>query len=211
MEPASPFDELTDRYDRWFEANEAVYRAELTALDRLVSPPGFGLEIGVGTGRFADPLGLEIGLDPSVEMLNVARDRGIETVAGVAEHLPFAANRFDTAVLVTTICFVDDILETVAEASRVLTSDGALVIGYVDQDSPLGRQYEDKREENPFYREATFVSTAELIDALEAGGFSVERTAQTLFHPLDEVDVDEPVASGYGEGSFVTIRATKSG
>jgi len=35
------------------------------------------------------------------------------------------------------------------------------------------------------------------------------RFVQTVFHRLDEIKEIEPVKEGYGEGSFVVVRARK--
>ena len=209
MPKVGPFEEHTERYERWFEDNEDAYRSELAALERLVPTAGYGIEIGVGSARFAAPLGMQVGIDPSGEMLAYARARGIEVVEGVAEFLPFRDGTFDTALIVTTICFVDDVPETLAEAARVLDSDGALVIGYIDRDSPVGRVYQEKKDRNPFYREAVFVSTEELVDALEVAGFTDFEFVQTIYHWPGEIDGPEPVESGYGDGSFVGIKAIR--
>ena len=40
------------------------------------------VEIGVGTGRFAFPLGIRSGLEPLAKMATIARDRGISVVEG---------------------------------------------------------------------------------------------------------------------------------
>ncbi|WP_142860543.1 class I SAM-dependent methyltransferase [Salinigranum halophilum] len=209
MPKTEPFERHTDRYEAWFDAHEDAYQSELAALRRLLPAPGYGLEIGVGSARFAAPLGMEVGLDPAEEMLRHARDRGIDVVRGLAEFLPFADAAFDTALIVTTICFVDDIHETLAEAERILAPDGSLVIGYIDKNSPVGRVYQATKEENPFYREAEFVSTEQLVDALEVVGFDDFEFVQTIYHPLDEVDGPEPIHAGYGDGSFVGIKATR--
>jgi hypothetical protein len=50
---------------------------------------GTGVEIGVGTGRFAEPLGIRVGVEPSKAMRQVAQKRGIEVIDGVAQVLPF--------------------------------------------------------------------------------------------------------------------------
>lgn len=202
-----PFQDLTDRYDDWFETYEYAYDSELAALDGLISPETNGIEIGVGTGRFAVPLGIDTGLDPSPAMLRHAKQRGIEVIQGVAENLPIAESTFDTALLVTTICFVDDIGETFREAKRILRSDGHLVIGYIDGDSPVGEQYKTKKDENPFYQHATFVTTEEVVDALEASGFTSFDIVQTIFEMPSEMTTADPIHEGYGEGSFVGIRA----
>ena len=209
MPKSGPFERHTDRYEAWFDAHDAVYESELAALERLLPEPGFGVEIGVGSARFAAPLGIRVGCDPAVAMLARARARGVDVVRGVAEALPFRDATFDTALVVTTICFVDDVAATLAEARRVLADDGALVIGYVDEESPVGRRYLETQAENPFYREATFVSTDELVEALETSGFTEFEFAQTVFRWIDEIDDPEPVEAGYGDGSFVAVRATR--
>ncbi|MEF8799619.1 MAG: class I SAM-dependent methyltransferase [Halolamina sp.] len=208
MPKSAPFEKHTDRYDEWFEEHEAAYQSELAALGRLQPEPGYGLEIGVGGARFAAPLDVEVGVDPSGEMLEVARDRGLDVVEGVAESLPFNNGTFDTALMVTTICFVDSVPQTLSEAARVLDPDGALVMGYIDKESPVGQLYLETKEENPFYREATFVSTEELVDELETAGFTEFEFVQTVFQWPGDMGEPEPVESGYGTGSFVGIRAT---
>ncbi|WP_254766272.1 class I SAM-dependent methyltransferase [Salinilacihabitans rarus] len=209
MPKAAPFEEHTDRYERWFEEHDDAYRSELAALRRILPTTGYGLEIGVGSGRFAAPLGMRVGIDPAEGMLERARERGIDVVRGVAEHLPFEDDAFDAALIVTTICFVDDVARTLAEADRVLDPSGSLVIGYVDEDSPVGRIYQEHKAQNPFYRDATFVSTADLVAALEAAGFTEFEFVQTIYDPPDEVDGLEPIEEGYGDGSFVGIEASR--
>ncbi|MFB6154396.1 MAG: class I SAM-dependent methyltransferase [Haloferacaceae archaeon] len=207
MPRTEPFEVHADRYEEWFEVHEHEYAAEVEALSRLVSDPDRGLEIGVGSGRFAEPLGFQYGVDPTAQMLARARDRGVEVVRGVAEALPFRDGVFDAALIVTTICFVDDVAQTLAEARRVLDADGALVLGYIDRASPVGELYRETKDENPFYRHATFVSTGELVAALETAGFGDVEFVQTIYHPPGAVGPDEPVEEGHGDGSFVGVSA----
>src|SRR6202011_4339241 len=63
--------------------------SELRAVRGLLPKDGVGMEIGVGSGRFAAPLGIRYGVDPSVKMRTLAQARGIEAVEGVAEKLPY--------------------------------------------------------------------------------------------------------------------------
>ena len=62
------FEESAQEYDAWFERQRPVYASELLALKRFIAPAGLGLEIGVGTGRFAVPLGLQVGVEPAAAM-----------------------------------------------------------------------------------------------------------------------------------------------
>jgi len=61
----SSFNSHHRRYEAWFSRHEAAYFSELLAIRALLPWKGRGLEIGVGTGRFATPLGVEVGVDPS--------------------------------------------------------------------------------------------------------------------------------------------------
>lgn len=209
MAKAGPFETHHLRYEAWFETHEGAYVSELLALRPFVPWKGRGLEIGVGTGRFAAPLGVEMGLDPSPAMLSHAAARGIKTVEGVAERLPFRDNSFDYALLVTTLCFVDSPEETLAETQRILKNDGCLTIGFIDRESSLGRQYEACRDENVFYREATFYSAEEVERLLVKAGFSIRSLAQTLEFSSRERTTIEPLHPGHGEGAFVVVSATK--
>ncbi|MFB6123657.1 MAG: class I SAM-dependent methyltransferase [Haloferacaceae archaeon] len=207
MPRSEPFERHAERYERWFEEHDPAYRSELDALERLVPDPGYGLEIGVGSARFAAPLGIRVGVDPAVAMLRRARERGVDAVRGVAEALPFAADAFDTVLSVTTVCFVDSIERMMREARRVLRDDGTLVLGYIDKHSPVGQRYLETKARNPFYREATFVSTERLRDALDAAGFSEFEFVQTVFRWPGDLDDPDPVRRGYGDGSFVGLSA----
>ena len=45
--------------------------------------------MGIKTGRFAVPLGIRWGMDPSIRMVKMAKARGLQVVASRAEALPF--------------------------------------------------------------------------------------------------------------------------
>jgi SAM-dependent methyltransferase len=206
----APFVHHHERYESWFERHDAAYLSELLAVRALLPWTGRGLEIGVGSARFAAPLGVEFGIDPAPEMLAYARSRGVRVACAVAEALPFAAAAFDCALVVTTICFVEDAAAMLAEARRVLKPGGALVIGFIDRASALGREYEAHRAQNVFYRDARFYSADEVERLLGAAGFGAPAWAQTLFRPLQEILEIEPLRAGRGAGSFVVVRASRS-
>jgi len=84
-----PFDVYHERYEEWFDINQAAYISELLALRPFIPAGGNGIEVGVGSGRFAAPLGISIGIDPSSSMLSYAIARGIKGVMGYCRKSAF--------------------------------------------------------------------------------------------------------------------------
>ncbi|OGW35114.1 MAG: methyltransferase type 11 [Nitrospirae bacterium GWC2_56_14] len=205
----SPFEQNSEQYDAWFEKHPFAYQSELEAIRMLLPDPGRGLEIGVGSGLFAAPLGIGIGVEPSIAMAERAKQRGITVVKGVAEALPFQDHEFDTVLMVTMVCFLDDIDLAFQEAFRVLKPGGAFIIGFVDRNSVIGKAYEQRKNESLFYKDATFYSVDDLLAHLKQAGFSMFSFSQTLFSPINEMREPDLVKKGYGEGSFVVIKAEK--
>jgi len=209
MPKTGPFDLHSDQYEDWFVRNQFVFQSELNALRKVIPPEGKGIEIGVGSGIFAEPLGIREGVEPSAVMRNRAREKNIRVLEGVAEDLPCADESFDFALMVTTICFVDDPGRSLHEANRILKDSGTLIIGFVDKNSPVGKKYLEHREESVFYKDAIFYGTEELIGILKETGFEIGEICQTVFEELDHVrNVQQPL-KGYGKGSFVVIQAIK--
>ena len=170
---------------------------------------GRGVEIGVGGGRFAAPLSIRVGVEPSMEMAKIARVRGIELVRGVAEALPLRDCLFDHALMVTTICFVKDMDAAFREVFRILKPGGVFVNGFIDRESPLGRLYQKNSKDNPFYGAANFLGAAEVISSLGRTGFGAVQSRQTLFRDPDQTEIVEKSIVGHGRGSFVAIKARK--
>ncbi|MBN2382565.1 class I SAM-dependent methyltransferase [bacterium] len=208
MPKTGPFEEYSARYDEWFERNLTVYHYELEAiLELLPAPEANGLEVGVGSGKFAVPLGIKTGVEPSEKMAIKAVKQGIRVIRSVAEDLPFFDSTFDYVLMVTTICFVDDILKSFREAFRVLKPYGCIIVGFVDKESELGKQYREKRNASVFYKEATFFSTQQVCTYLTDAGFGDFTFKQTLIPGETKVMIQ----NGFGRGAFVVAKAVKNG
>jgi len=204
-----PFEKYTDQYENWFEKNRYVYQSEINAIRGILPDFKNGIEIGIGSGRFAEPLGIKFGIEPSNEMRKIARIRGIKVVNSVAESLPFKDCSFDLALMVTTLCFLDDARKAFVEIYRILKPDGYFINGFVDKNSKVGRIYQKNKQKSVFYREAIFFTTEEVVKLLEKTGFKGFEFRQTIFNNLDKINQVEKIKEGYGEGSFIVIKAQK--
>jgi ubiquinone/menaquinone biosynthesis C-methylase UbiE len=196
------------RYEAWFENNRPVFQSEIAAI-REVLPHGTGLEVGIGTGLFARDLGIRMGNDPSEAMLTLARERGLLVYQCSGDELPFHDGYFDFILMVTTICFLDKPKAVLRECRRVVKRDGAVVIGFVDSESPVGKSYRNRASRSVFYRDATFYSVGQVKSMLEETGFALDASRQTLFGPLKTITEVELPREGSGEGSFVVVRGIR--
>ncbi len=204
----SVFDRYAQKYDAWYDRNKFAYLSELEALKKAVPKRGKGLEIGVGTGRFAAPLNVGTGVDPSKKMIEIARQRGIDARLGYGERLPFRNSTFDYATIIITLCFVKDQLKVLREARRVLKKNGKIITAIIDKESFLGKFYQRKR--SVFYKQAKFFSIKEITHLLNKAGFNKLSYYQTLFKMPDKIKAIEKPKTGFGKGSFVVILAKRS-
>jgi len=196
MNQHNVFEKHAEEYDTWFDAHPWVYQSEMQAIKMVLPQGGRGVEIGTGTGRFSVPFGISIGVEPSVAMAEIARSRGITVYDSKAENLPFHDSAFDFALMVTTICFLEDPIKALKEIRRILRPAGKIIIGMLDKESPLGRLYEKKKNESKFYKYARFYSVKQVLEYLNAAGYEHRRTLQTIFRNPEAITAIEPVKEG---------------
>jgi SAM-dependent methyltransferase len=208
------FDSLARAYDAWFEEEgRLIFASEVEALRQaLFLLPKPWIEVGVGSGRFAQALGINIGLDPSRKLLEMARNRGISVFLGRGEDMPFQDGVFGTVFLVVTLCFVDSPRKTLGEAARLLKSGGKVVLGMVLTESPWGQLYHAKKQTgHRLYNHAMFYGYGEIGVLLKQAGFSVEQITSTLFQSPGEVNHIELPRQGFSaDAGFTVILAGKT-
>jgi SAM-dependent methyltransferase len=209
MARTGPFEKYYKKYEYWFINNSYVYESEIDAIKDILPDFNDAVEIGVGSGRFAAPLGIKRGLEPSGKMARIAQKRGISVTEGIAEDMPFDDGGFDLVLMVTTLCFLDDVDKAFSEVYRILKPGGCFINGFVDRDSRLGRTYQKIKDKNVFYRLADFYSVEEVKTILKKAGFKDFSYRQTIFKDLDDIKEVEESIKGYGSGSFVVISARK--
>ncbi|HIE19190.1 TPA: SAM-dependent methyltransferase [Candidatus Bathyarchaeota archaeon] len=115
------FDGHAERYDSWYQKNPILFQCEAKVIKSL-NLKGRGLSIGVGTGTLDSQASVDVGVDPSVNMLKFASVYEIKPVRAVGEYLPFKNETFDFALMTLTVCFLDSPEAAVLDARRVLHS-----------------------------------------------------------------------------------------
>jgi len=207
MANIEPFEKYYKEYDDWFIKNENIYLSELKTIKSLIPKNKRGVEIGVGSGRFALPLGIKVGIEPSKKMGAISVERGIQIYNSVAEYLPFKNNIFDFILMVTTICFLDDLYTSLKEAFRVLKTNGFIIIGFIDKNSELGLKYQSKKLKSKFYNHARFYSVEEVIDLLRKAHFNKIEIKRMVLN--DITNQRSYVKNNCARGGFIVIKAVK--
>jgi ubiquinone/menaquinone biosynthesis C-methylase UbiE len=201
------FDQNTLEYDQWFDKHSTLYQSEILVIQQAISENKMGIEIGVGTGRFAVPLNIKFGVEPSENMARLAEQKGITVYRAIAENLPIENNSFDFALMVTTVCFLSDIPKAFSEIYRILKPQGEIILAIIDKNSELGKKYEKEKSTNKFYKDAHFHSAEELTELLKQSDFQNFQYWQTLT-AINNNEIEKPIP-GYGQGSFVVVKANK--
>jgi SAM-dependent methyltransferase len=218
--PHEIFDSQAEKYDRWYDDHRATYLAELKIIRSILGGRGAGkegsseggsagpapgathhqagcdLEIGAGTGRFAAPLGIRLGLDPSLPMLRMARVRGVEAIRGLAEALPFRNTSMRSILVMTSLCYFDDPEMAFGEMARVLEPGGRLIIGFLGRGGDIAEHNRETEEKGTFLAHATFYSPEEVTSLLAGAGFT---------------GIRERMNGGTSEKGFHVMTATRPG
>jgi SAM-dependent methyltransferase len=136
-------------YDAWYRTPRGSWIGETEyrlLREALTLPPGASvLDVGCGTGYFTRCLasdGFDVtGVDASAEMTGYARlhATGRERyLMGDARRLPFPDRHFDSCVAITSLCFICEQEQALAEMVRVTRR--RIALGLLNRHSLFYRQ-----------------------------------------------------------------------
>jgi ubiquinone/menaquinone biosynthesis C-methylase UbiE len=150
---AVSFDPVAGIYDatRWSGVPPEIMKKLLDTMQELFVGCRAILDVGIGTGRFAEYFNDSgftiIGVDLSLSMMAKAREKRLrDLVQADAHHLPFRDGAFDGAIMIHVLHLVRDWVQVVREVGRVT---GKIIVAEVEGEegfSPRQRYLELRQE-----------------------------------------------------------------
>lgn len=229
------FDGLANEYDQWFMENENLYLTELSVVEKALADVNTDrtLSVGCGSGLFEVSLkdkGIVVtdGLEPSEDMAEIARKRGLDVIIGVIETAELEDEAYDCIYLNGSSSYIEDLDQAYKTVYKALKPGGHIVVIDVPKESPYGIIYEFVGHAGTYDLDAfkgilppspypidlvstfTLTTTPEKRDILENVGFKDFKFYQALTQsPVYSNDSVEGAIDGYDKGSYVAIVAQK--
>lgn len=158
----SYFDKHFQEYDEWYDMHGDIYEFELSILKKYKKYiTERSLEIGVGSGRFAQPLGIKYGIDISPNLLKIASERGIICKKESGSDTSFKKDQFDFIGIFFSLSFIADIKGLFTEIDRILNKKGKLLTLFINRNRKIPMS---SAKQSSFYKGATFYTPNEVID-----------------------------------------------
>jgi len=188
------FDRVAHLYDTgWLQ--RALYRAlqDRALVELRARRPGAVLDVGCGTGIFADRLerdlapGAVAGCDLSAGMLAeaAARSRRVTWVRGDSAQLPFRPGAFDAVVCTMAFHFFDQ-PRAWAEFHRILAPGGHALVGMVHPRTAVSSDRYSRGASAVSRTRMTFPTAPDMRSLAAAAGFDVidQPQVEWRFHRL---------------------------
>jgi ubiquinone/menaquinone biosynthesis C-methylase UbiE len=135
------FDRAAELYDRTRSFPRETMEKAVRILENELKDFRLVLDVGVGTGRFAEPLqilGFEVvGVDVSTKMMKKAIDKGVRNlVYSDACHLPFSDSTFDASLTIHVLHLIRNWSAALFEITRVTRHTMLTVLVEDSNDTP---------------------------------------------------------------------------
>jgi len=192
------FNVVAESYDIWYKhpQGKQVFDAEKNAVNHMIPKQGIGVEIGAGTGVFAESLTTEertiLCLDPSVEMIKKAKERELPCILGVGDSIPLR-KLIDFGYMITVLEFLNEPIKLFKEVRENSKENHVFSILFINTESNWGDLYRDiGAKGDPVFQHARFYSLEDVSMMLEEVGYRISDAKGTLnSDPMkQEVDVD---------------------
>jgi ubiquinone/menaquinone biosynthesis C-methylase UbiE len=183
------YDAIADVYDCRYDRSD--YGPVLQLLLRFVRGSRHLLEVGCGSGYWLQALARQgygvVGLDPSTNMLRIARRKSSQPslIQACAEAIPCCQTFFDRIFCVNSFHHFDDKRGFLTEAHRILRPGGGIMIVGLDPHTGLDRWWiYDYFPQVIEIDERRYPSTGQMRNLMAACGFISVSTVEALHMPL---------------------------
>jgi ubiquinone/menaquinone biosynthesis C-methylase UbiE len=161
------FDRVADIYDKTRSLPSEVMKGLIRTLSVELKDCMKMLDVGVGTGRLAEPLqnaGFEVvGIDIGRKMTSKAREKGVkQLLLADARFLPFKPKTFDAAMCVHVLHLISEwkrVLQEICQVSRF-----AMFSLYDAHKNPVREAYGQLLQQYGYERHRPGISERELED-----------------------------------------------
>jgi ubiquinone/menaquinone biosynthesis C-methylase UbiE len=201
-EKVNAFNRVAESYDKWYDHSQGkqIFTAERNAINFMIPSDGLGVEIGAGTGAFAQSLQNEnrviVCLDPSKSMVSVAREKSIHNILGYGDYAPFRSV-FTFAYMVTVIEFLEHPVRTLLDIKKICKNNAPIVLLFINAKSQWGAFYAELGiKGDPVFRHARLYGLDEIVEIFELARLKITEIKGTLSsEPMDpevKIDLNEP-------------------
>lgn len=208
------FNTVAGFYDDWYAhpQGKQVFEAERDAVENMLPIAGIGVEIGAGTGVFAESLTTEqrtvLCLDPSVEMLRKAKKRGLPCILGYGDHQPIRRDLLDFGYMITVLEFLNNPVATFTEFKDNAKKIAALSVLFINSESSWGTLYHDIGEKgDTVFQHARLYTCKEVEKLLESAGYRVVDIKGTLNSEPTSPVIDRRLVESSNQSGVLVIKA----
>jgi ubiquinone/menaquinone biosynthesis C-methylase UbiE len=212
----SAFNRAANGYDEWYDTTKGkqVFDAERAIIEKLIPKKGVGIEIGAGTGVFAEALTgndrFVLCLDLSSEMLAHAKSRGLECILGNADKMPLRLDSMWFAYMITVLEFLAQPIETLTEASKVTNKEAPIVTLLVNKDSMWGALYSDMAASGDLiFSHAQLYTLTEFLTIAHKAGLSSQKELGTLTTAPTSPDAGDEVVKPSVATGVIAVKLVK--
>lgn len=228
------FDEHASAYDSWFFDNQNLLTSELKLVAHFLDKHSEILSIGCGSGLFESLLAQDYdihvkhGIEPSKDMAEIAKKRGLQVDISPAETCDIEPNKFGIIMFNGSVSYINDLDPCIKKAFDALKTGGKLIVIDVPKESGFASLYNLASSLNTWehpllahispadpypielVKSANWRTSDEKIALMQANGFVDFEYAQTLLtHPMYANDKVQEVIEGYDRGDYVAVCAYK--
>ncbi|UCD22154.1 MAG: class I SAM-dependent methyltransferase [Chloroflexota bacterium] len=189
MDRSVDYDAIAEVYDCRYDRSD--YGPVLQLLLRFVRGSRHVLEVGCGTGYWLQALRRQgcdvVGLDPSINMLRIARRKSRQPsfIKACAEAIPCRQTFFDRVFCVNSFHHFVDKRRFLTEAHRLLRPGGGIMIVGLDPHTGLDRWWiYDYFRQVIEMNKRRYPSAGQMRNLMAAYGFVSISTAEALHMPL---------------------------